>query len=232
MFEGIVRTLWEVAVLLAGNYSLASSTCSAIKTSPRRQKAFITMNVILTNGPDLFVGNTTGQNIQARGGNDVIRAGAGDDTISGGAGNDAMNGGVGNDAIDGGAGNDKINGGEGSDRMKGGAGNDTFFFHKGEVSNDSAHGLFDHIIDFQGAGGYSAEQDFIRFEGFGIGSTFTYERAATDHKNGAMYEIHDTTDGSTVEILIQFADDNYTGTTHLLGAANGSHVNNADFGWL
>jgi len=197
------------------------------------KKVSNTMSVILTNGPDLYVGNATGQNIQARGGNDVIRAGAGNDTISGGAGNDAMNGGDGNDAIDGGAGNDKINGGEGSDRMKGGAGNDTFFFHKGEVSNDSAaHGLFDHIIDFQGAGGYFAEQDFIRFEGFGVGSTFTYERVATNHINGAFYELHDTTDDSTVEILIQFADGNYTGTTHLLGAANGSHVNNADFGWL
>ena len=192
----------------------------------------LSMSSILTNDPDLFVGNNTGQMIQARGGNDVIRAGAGDDTISGSAGNDAINGGAGNDRIDGGDGSDKIQGGEGSDRMKGGAGNDTFFFNKGQISNDSAQGLLDHIIDFQGAGGYAAEQDFIRFEGFGVGSTFTYARAATEHRNGAIYEVYDTTDGSIVEILIEFADNNYTGTMQLLGAAHGSSVNNADFGWL
>jgi Ca2+-binding RTX toxin-like protein len=167
----------------------------------------------LTTGNDSFVDNSGVGNI-----------------IQGSLGNDAINGSTGNDSIQAGAGNDTINGGDGSDRMEGGSGNDTFVFVKGQVSNGGA-GTLDHIIDFQGAGGYNAVQDFIRFIGFGDGSTFTLANL-TSGKNAAIYNLFDTADSSTVKIMIQFADANYTGTTQLVGAAKGSFVAAADFGWL
>lgn len=57
-------------------------------------------------------------------------------------------------------------------------------------------------------------------------------RDATAHRNGAVYEVFDPTDGYTARILIQFADDDYTGTTQLNGAAAGAAMAHADYGWL
>lgn len=161
----------------------------------------------------------------------TVSAGGGNDTITGGAFADRINGGLGDDQLSGGGGNDIINGGTGDDRMFGGSGNDTFVFAKGEISNGPGDAL-DQITDFQGAGGFNVEQDFIRFTGFGAGSTFTFVRDATAHLNGAVYEVFDPTDGYTARILVQFADANYTGTTDLLGGANGTSIPAADFGWL
>lgn len=161
----------------------------------------------------------------------MVFAGGGDDTLAGGAGNDRINGGVGRDFLSGGAGSDILNGGAGDDRLAGGAGRDTFLFVKGQISDGPGDAL-DQVIDFQGAGGYRAEEDFIRFAGFGEGSTFSFVRDATAHLNGAVYEVYDPNDGYAAQILIQFADDDYTGTTQLLGAAAGGIVQGADFGWL
>ena len=161
----------------------------------------------------------------------TVFAGGGDDVIIGSAFADRINGGLGNDLLSGGAGADILNGGAGADRMVGGSGNDTFIFAKGEISNGPDSTL-DQITDFQGAGGYAAEQDFIRFSGFGAGSTFSFVRDATAHLNGAIYEVFDPTDGYTARVLIQFADQNYTGTTNLLGGAQGTVVAQSDFGWL
>lgn len=161
----------------------------------------------------------------------IVAANGGNDTITGSAFADRLNGGLGNDNLNGGAGADVLNGGAGADRLVGGLGNDTFVFAKGEISN-GPDATLDQIVDFQGAGGFNAEQDFIRFTGFGAGSTFTFVREATAHLNGAVYEVFDPTDGYTARILIQFSDDNYTGTDQLLGGANGTVVPAADFGWL
>lgn len=164
--------------------------------------------------------------------NDQFVATAGDDTIQGLTGNDNINGGAGDDKIDAGGGNDNINGGSGSDRMKGGAGNDTFFFHKGEVGGGAG---MEHIVDFQGAGGFNAVQDFIRFVGFGDGSTFTFASVATGHTNAAIYNLYDAADDSTVQILLQFADAaglNTAATTLLGGAKGGVAPTGSDFGWL
>lgn len=167
--------------------------------------------ITLTAGDDSFTDNSGSNNI-----------------IQGLAGNDAINAGTGNDQVQAGAGNDTINGGDGSDRMSGGAGNDTFVFAKGQISNGGA-GTIDAIIDFQGAGGWAAEQDVIKFSGFGVGSTFTYTRDANSHTNGAIYTLWDSADNTSVEILIQFT----SGPVNALrGASNGSSVSNADFGWL
>lgn len=171
------------------------------------------MPITLTAGDDSFVDNSGNGNI-----------------IQGLAGNDAINGGAGDDSIQAGAGNDTVNGGAGSDRMQGGTGNDTFVFVKGQVS-DGGPGTIDTIIDFQGAGGWNAVQDFIRFAGFGVGSTFTFDRD-TGGTNAAIYKLWDAADNTTVEIMIQFADNGFTGTKQLVGAANGSSVAAADFGWL
>lgn len=161
----------------------------------------------------------------------LVSAAGGNDSLLGGAGDDRFNGGSGDDVINGGGGNDFLNGGAGDDRLAGGAGRDTFLFVKGQIS-DGPGAALDHIIDFQGAGGYAAEEDFIRFQGFGAGSTFTFVRDATQHRNGAVYEVYDPNDGYTARILIQFADDDYTGTRQLLGAAAGDSVAQADYGWL
>ena len=161
----------------------------------------------------------------------TVVANGGDDTITGSAFADRMNGGMGNDLLSGGAGNDVLNGGAGADRLIGGTGLDTFVFAKGEISN-GPDSMLDQIVDFHGAGGFKADQDFIRLTGFGAGSTLSFVRDATAHLNGAVYEVFDPTDGYTARILIQFADDDYTGTTQLLGAAAGGTVAGADFGWL
>lgn len=161
----------------------------------------------------------------------TVAAGGGDDRIVGSNFGDRINGGIGNDQINGGLGNDFIDGGAGSDRLAGGGGSDTFLFKKGEIST-GADGVLDSIIDFQGAGGFAATQDFIRLQGFGAGSTFSFVRDTTAHTNGAIFEVFDPTDGYTARILIQFADDNYTADRELLGAANGGFVANADFGWV
>ena len=177
----------------------------------------------LTNGADNFSYKNSSVAV-------TVAAGGGDDVIIGSNFGDRINGGLGNDQISGGLGNDFLNGGSGADRLFGGAGNDTFVFTKGEISN-GPDGTLDSIIDFQGAGGFGAANDFIRLQGFGAGSTFSFVREATAHLNGAIYEVFDPTDGYTARVLIQFADDNYTGTLDLIGAAKGASVPHSDFGW-
>jgi len=59
-------------------------------------------NLILTDADDIVdaSADTSGANIDARGGNDAIVGGDGDDTISGGTGNDTISGGAGNDTFE------------------------------------------------------------------------------------------------------------------------------------
>lgn len=204
---------------------------------------------IPTNGPDIIVGTPGDDNIDALNGNDTLIGGAGNDRLVGGGGNDQITGGAGNDKINGGAGddfirgdfvfggagvpgNDTLNGGTGSDRLFGGGGNDTFLFIKGEISN--GNGL-DQIIDFQGAGGHFATQDFIQLKGFGAGSTFTYTRDSTGTTGATIWTVFDPTDNYKAEIMLQFADAFGTTTTpmNVQGGSNGGAlVGASDFGWF
>ncbi len=73
-----------------------------------------------TQGNDLILGTSGGDT----GGNKLTGKG-GDDCILGGDGNDTIDGGQGNDIILGGGGNDDLDGGHDNDYLDGGAGNDT-----------------------------------------------------------------------------------------------------------
>ena len=72
--------------------------------------------------------------MNARAGNDLVRAGAGDDVVQGDNGSDMVFGGAGSDRIRagnaddvawGGSGGDAVQGGGGPDELHGGSGNDT-----------------------------------------------------------------------------------------------------------
>lgn len=71
------------------------------------------------------------------------------ETINGTGGDDRIFGENGNDSLNGGAGNDILIGGAGADELTGGAGKDWFRYTS--VSESSAAGGIDRIIDFGGA---------------------------------------------------------------------------------
>ncbi len=97
-------------------------------------------------GDDVMLGTSCGDdiaagggddNIDARGGDDVVAGGDGDDHIVAGDGDDIVLAGHGEDIVFGGAGNDTISGGAGDDRLYGDAGNDTLF---GDAGDDMLFG--------------------------------------------------------------------------------------------
>ncbi len=145
-----------------------------------------------TNGNDTVSGTA---------GRDLIDAKAGNDLMNGNSGNDRLFGGDGNDRITGGNGNDEIIGGKGVDKLYGGAGNDTFAFTAKDFDPSLGKGIQDFIYDFKGGGSSTAgaENDFLRFTGFGEGSTLT--RVTDENVNKALdkfaagtsyYTIYDT----------------------------------------
>lgn len=104
-----------------------------------------------TEGSDVIIGiDGTGirvEQIDGKGGDDIICAGAGfDDIIKGGTGNDMIDGGSGQNEIDGQDGDDTIFGGSGLDGIKGGNGDDTVWggsdrdIIEGNFGNDEIHG--------------------------------------------------------------------------------------------
>jgi Ca2+-binding RTX toxin-like protein len=145
----------------------------------------------------------------------IIDAADGNDTIWGSAQDDRLNGGAGIDAISGGGGNDIIAGGTGVDRVSGGAGNDTFLFAAGDIGLAADQGgQMDHIIDFQGAGGFHGSvggaDDFIYFTGFGEGASLHFNHALGGNERLQMYDV--VSSGKIVgNILVQMAD----GAAHL-----------------
>ena len=143
----------------------------------------------------------------------AVRGLGANDNITGSRFADILLGNAGNDLLKGGNGADTIEGGAGSDRVQGGAGNDVFVFRKADFAEA---GTLDHIVDFQGAGGApTSGNDLLEFHGFAAGSTLTFHRLADSHRNGALYKVTDAGDGSVTQLLLQFADGNYTGTTQL-----------------
>lgn len=117
--------------------------------------------------------------------------------------NDRIYGGTGSDRLDGRDGNDVLAGGKGVDYLYGGKGNDTFAFSVNDFDKGLGSKPQDYIWDFNGAGtsgkAAGAENDFLRFTGFGEGSTLT--RVTDENVNKALdkfaagtsyYTIYDT----------------------------------------
>ncbi|MBB2687797.1 UNVERIFIED_ORG: Ca2+-binding RTX toxin-like protein [Rhizobium etli] len=111
-----------------------------------------------TNGDNLLVGTSCGDdidglagndNIDARDGSDTVNGGDGDDNIVAGGGNDTVFAGDGNDIVLGGLGDDHIFGGSGNDRLFGEEGRDSIF---GDAGNDLLSGGADSDILHGGDG--------------------------------------------------------------------------------
>ncbi len=141
-------------------------------------------------------------------------AGLGHDTVLGSKYADLFQGGEGNDSLSGKKGNDTLQGGAGPDTVTGGAGSDTFVFASGDLITSRAasnghKGQVDKIADFQGAGTSGAgEQDVIRLEGFGAGTTLRYVgQDGPGHGSPQIYEVVDpTTAGADGLISVSLAN--------------------------
>ena len=146
----------------------------------------------------------------------------GNDTIIGANYNDLIAGGSGDDHLSGGSGNDTLIGGAGNDYLMGGAGNDTFVFRAADFSSSLLS--VKTIYDFGGAAGdiladrpsyVAGDNDFLRFTGFGAGSTFTFAKDSTVQSNVAYYTLHDGAEGTNYTIAIK--------------SDNGAHIGVGDF---
>lgn len=92
-------------------------------------------------GNDIIDGSEGADNLSGEAGDDTILGGGGDDYLNGGAGNNFLDGGAGNDSIEGGSdaeslygwdGNDILLGNGGADRLEGGDGSDTLVGGSGD----------------------------------------------------------------------------------------------------
>jgi hypothetical protein len=103
-------------------------------------------------------------------------------------------------------------------QFHGGDGSDTFILRAKDFGGATAYGgISKYITDFQGAGGYSAtNNDFLAFNGFGAGSTLTYETSRAPASGGPdsidVYKIHSTATGQDYEILIHSLNGKHLGT--------------------
>jgi Tol biopolymer transport system component len=130
----------------------------------------------------------------------VFDAGLGHDTVLGSRHADLFQGGVGDDNLSGKKGDDTLQGGAGLDAVTGGRCSDTFVFAPGDLitarpSSNDHKGQVDTITDFQGAGTSGAgEQDVIRLEGFGAGTTLIYVGQEEPGRGSSqLYEVVDPT---------------------------------------
>lgn len=142
----------------------------------------------------------------------VLDAGPGNDQVLGSRFADALKGGVGHDRLSGKGGDDTLQGGAGRDVVAGGLGSDTFVFAKGDLITSRAlsngyKGQVDRVLDFQGAGTSGpGEQDVIRLEGFGAGTTLKFAGFAGPGRSEQFYEVVDpTTQGSDGFIAVTTA---------------------------
>ena len=123
--------------------------------------------IVGTSGNDIIHGTNFSDDIQSKGGRDLIHGDAGndliyggdaadtifgdtgDDTINGDFGDDLVYGGDGNDYANGGIGNDTLHGGKGDDRLIGGDGNDVLY---GETGNDTLEDGYGNDLVYGGEG--------------------------------------------------------------------------------
>ncbi|MBV0892972.1 VCBS repeat-containing protein [Paracoccus sp. Z118] len=140
-------------------------------------------------------------------------AGGGPDLVLGSRFADRLLGGRGPDALFGNRGDDDLRGGRGIDTAAGGRGNDSFVFAPGDMAltrgfGNGHLGLVDTVLDFHGAGtNGSGQQDVIRLEGFGAGTTLQFAGHAFGQRDLQYYKVMDpTTRGPDGVILIRMAD--------------------------
>lgn len=159
---------------------------------------------------------------RGRGAGVTFDAGPGPDLVLGSRFADTLLGGAGSDALFGNDGPDTLEGGQGLDLAAGGGGGDTFVFRPGDLvtsraSTNGSGGLVDTVLDFQGAGtSGSGDQDVIRLEGFGAGTTLAFAGLAGGVRSLQHYEVRDpTTPGADGFILVSMAKG---GTRQLTGA--------------
>ncbi len=159
-----------------------------------------------------LLGSATSNFVSSRTGV-VFDAGLGNDQVLGSRFADVLKGGVGHDILSGRGGDDTLQGGVGRDSGAGGAGSDTFVFAKGDLITSRAlsnghKGQVDRVLDFQGAGTSGAgEQDAIRLEGFGAGTTLKFASYAGSGRSQQIYEVVDpTTQGSDGFISVTMAN--------------------------
>lgn len=106
-------------------------------------------------------------------------------------------------------------------QFHGGDGSDTFILRAKDFGGETAYGgISKYITDFQGAGGYSpTNNDFLALNGFGSGSTLTYETSRAPASGGPdsidVYKIHSASTGQDYEILVH--------------SLNGKHLAASDF---
>jgi hypothetical protein len=110
-----------------------------------------TPKVVLSAGPDQFVGTDTVKDwVSGMDGDDIIKGMGCSDQINGNKGDDWINGNMGNDTIHGGQGNDTIHGGQGNDTIWGDIGDDTI---SGDIGDDQyyyAEGEGNDVIEETG----------------------------------------------------------------------------------
>ncbi|MCZ0964340.1 FG-GAP-like repeat-containing protein [Paracoccus benzoatiresistens] len=138
--------------------------------------------------------------------------GPGKDLVLGSSFADDLKGGSGRDALFGFCGADTLEGGAGLDVAAGGAGDDTFVFRPGDLvtsrGRSNGHcGLVDAVLDFCGAGtSGTGEQDVLRFEGFGSGTTLSFIGHGPS-RSLQLYEVVDpTTPGDDGFVFVAMAD--------------------------
>lgn len=145
LFSIIKPLISNIRVLLAGTILFLTSSSYQILPLPVVAVWADTIHCPIpptlcegTEGDDIIAGfDILNDNINARGGNDIIRGGTGDDQIIAGTGNDTVWAEDGDDFVDGGPGNDLIDGYFGNDHLEGDAGKDDI---SGYVGIDSIAG--------------------------------------------------------------------------------------------
>ncbi|MEL7507099.1 MAG: CAP domain-containing protein [Cyanobacteria bacterium J06554_1] len=140
-------------------------------TPPSGPNVIMSNNAVIrgTGRTDRIIGDSKGQTIGGKVGNDIIGGKGGNDKIYGDQGADKLFGDSGNDLVSGGSGNDHIAGGSGKDRLLGGTGSDKLV---GGNGNDM----------LQGSGGGTAPEKDVMTGGKGL-DTFIL-----GNKSGAFYD--------------------------------------------
>lgn len=103
-----------------------------------------------TGGDNQILGTPRGDNIRAKGGNDVVDSLAKADFVFGNDGLDVLSGGDGSDLLNGGDGDDTIVGGDGEDELVGSRGDDTIYSGDDKLADEVQCGEGHDIVYVSG----------------------------------------------------------------------------------
>lgn len=103
-------------------------------------------NIFMGVGDDIFKGGDGNDIVQGEAGNDSLRGEGGDDQLNGGDDNDTLIGGYGNDYLSGGNGDDILHGQAGVDTFDGWGGNDIFYLEAGDIIREYEGNGVDTVI--------------------------------------------------------------------------------------